>query len=163
MSRPLILTPIWHACVARFCQFLEFEERASPHTVASYGRDLHQFGDFATERLRRTPNLMDVDRLLIRSWLSTISRTGQASTLSRKLSSLKSLYRYLERNDVWSEDPTALIRNPRVPRKLPRLLNAEQTSEVVEAPSRQATNVLPARVRDRALLELLYGSGLRVS
>jgi len=163
MSRPLTLAPVWYDCVARFCQFLEFEERASPHTVASYGRDLRQFGDFATGRLQRTPNLMDVDRLLIRSWLSTISRTGLASTLSRKLSSLKSLYRYLERNDVWSDDPTALIRNPRVPRKLPRLLNAEQTSEVMEAPSRQGADVLQTSIRDRALLELLYGSGLRVS
>jgi len=154
MSRPLTLAPVLHDCVARFCQFLEFEERASPHTVASYGRDLQQFGDFAAERLQRTLSLRDVDRLLIRSWLSTISRTGQASTLSRKLSSLKSLYRYLERNDVWIKDPTALIRNPRVPRKLPRILNAEQASEVVEAPSRQAADVLQASLRDRALLGL---------
>jgi integrase/recombinase XerC len=69
----------------------------------------------------------------------------------------------LEQIDTWCEDPTELIRNPRVPRKLPRLLNAEQTSEVVEAPSRLASAVLEASIRDRALMELLYGSGLRVS
>lgn len=163
MSKAKNQALLWHDCVARFCRFLELERRASVHTVSNYSRDLCQLGDYAAEKLDRTPQLADVDRLMIRSWLSLISRDKQANTLSRKLSSIRSLYRYLERAEICHDDPTQSIRSPRVRPKLPRLLNAEQTKEVVEAPSRQQAGVSPARLRDRALLELLYGSGLRVS
>ncbi len=163
MSRPSFSTPDWQACVAQFCSFLEFEERASSHTVSNYGRDLRQFGEFASEKLQSPLTLRQVDRILIRSWLASISRDSQASTLSRKLSSVKALYRYMQRSGLWHDDPTQLIVNPRVRQKLPRLLNVDQVCQVVEAPSRQSPADAPDLIRDRALLELLYGSGLRVS
>ena len=163
MSRPSHSTLDWQDCVAQFCSFLEFEERASSHTVSNYGRDLRQFGEFASKKLKSPLALHQVDRVLIRSWLASISRDRQAATLSRKLSSIKALYRYLHRSGLWLVDPTELIVNPRVRQKLPRLLNVDQACEVVEAPSRQQHSSAPDMIRDRALLELLYGSGLRVS
>jgi integrase/recombinase XerC len=163
MSSPSNQAPLWHDCVSRFCGYLELEERASMHTVTNYARDLCQLGDYVTNKLERSPRLDEIDRLVIRSWLSSIAREKQASTLSRKLSSLRSMYRYLDRAEIWHDDPTQAIRNPRVRQKLPRLLNVDQTMEVVEAPARPRGIASPARLRDRALLELLYGSGLRVS
>ena len=163
MARSSYSTLDWQDCVAQFCNFLEFEERASVHTVSNYGCDLRQFGDFASKKLKSPLVLRQVDRVLIRSWLASISRDKTAATLSRKLSSIKALYRYLHRSEVWLVDPTEHIVNPRVRHKLPRLLNVDQACEVVEAPSRREISDAPDLIRDRALLELLYGSGLRVS
>jgi len=163
MDKPTKQGPFWHDSVGRFCQFLEFERRASKHTVASYSQDLGQLEEYAAKKLDRSPTLADVDRLLIRSWLSSMARTKQASTLSRKVSSLRSFFRYLERSGTWRDDPTHLIRGPRVRPTLPRLLNVDQAKEVVEAPSHLEKDQSPVRVRDRAVAELLYGSGLRVS
>ena len=163
MTRPRTSSKYWRDCVEQFCQFLEHEERASLHTVTNYARDLHQFGDFAAKKLKADPTLKDVDRVLIRTWLASVSRDKQPSTLSRKLSSIRALYRYLRRGDIVRDDPTQFISNPRIRQKLPRLLNVDQAAQVVEAPLGHSTPKPTRQLRDRALLELLYGSGLRVS
>lgn len=153
----------WQASVAKFREYLEYERRASKHTILAYKRDLEQFGAFAQERQTAPLNLQQVDKTLIRIWLADVSRSSQTSTLSRKLSSLRAFFLYLQRSDQWRENPTQLIGSPRVHHKLPRLLNVDQVSQVVQAPLCQEPAKLTTKLRDSAILELLYGSGLRVS
>jgi len=153
----------WQARVENFCAFLAHERHASKHTTVAYKRDLEQFGRFATGRMRVPLQLKHVDKVLIRTWLADVSRRCQTPTLGRKLSSLKAFYRYMLRTEQWRNNPTQLIGSPKVHHKIPRLLNVDQVSQVVEAPSEGDSSQTPVKLRDLAILELLYGSGLRVS
>src|SRR5690606_35324625 len=149
------------ACIARFIDHLAHERRASPHTVAAYRRDLEGLCAFATERLGRPSRLGDVDRLLLRAYLSQLAESRGAATLGRKLASLRTFFRYLEQNAVTRDNPAAALASPKIRRRLPRVLDAETAAEVMDAPRTRDDGAESAR--DAALLELLYGSGLRVS
>ncbi|MFO7178555.1 MAG: tyrosine recombinase XerC [Pseudomonadota bacterium] len=149
------------ACIERFIDHLAHERRASPHTVTAYLRDLEGFCRFAAERLERPPRLGDVDRSLLRAHLSKLAESRGATTLGRKLASLRTFFRYLEQNGVTRDNPAAALASPKIRRKLPRVLDAETAAEVMEAPRTRSDGAESAR--DAALLELLYGSGLRVS
>lgn len=149
--------------IESFCEYLAHERRASPHTVTSYRRDLRQFCDFASTKLEVAPMLESIDRILVRSWLSQVAKTSQSSTLSRKVSSLRCFFAYEQKLGHLQLNPVQLIRNPHVSHKLPRLLNVDQTCEVVTAPIAEQGATEPTALRDQAILELLYGSGLRVS
>jgi integrase/recombinase XerC len=156
-------TDDWQVLVQHFCEFLAQEKHASKHTTLAYKRDLEQFGKFAVERLHAPLHLKHVDKVLIRTWLAEISRSSQPPTLSRKLSSLRAFYRYLIRTEKWRDNPTQLIGTPKVHHKIPRLLNVDQVGQVVQSPSDCDNSEAPTQLRDLAILELLYGSGLRVS
>lgn len=163
MVMPSAVSGDWQAHVDAFCCFLSHEKRASEHTVSGYRRDLEQFGRFAFER-RSSPVLLNqVDKVLIRAWLADLSRRCAAPTIGRKLSSLRALFRYLLRTDRLRENPTLLIGSPKLRRKIPRLLNVDQTCQVVESPTTLRDLNSFSKLRDSAMLELLYGSGLRVS
>lgn len=145
--------------IDRFLQYLAKERRASVHTVDAYGRDLCQFERFLSKRLKHDALVGEVDRLLIRAHLAELSRRCTAASLSRKLSSLRSLFKFLERDRSVTKSPVDLLVSPKVRRKLPLFLNpesAEQVMEVVDGHSFDSR-------RDRTIVELLYGSGLRVS
>jgi integrase/recombinase XerC len=149
--------------ITRFAEHLAFERRASPHTVSAYRRDLSGLERFLAERLDRAPGLVDVTRLSLRAWLGAISEALSPTSIARKLSSVRALYVYLGREGLAREDPAALIQSPKLSRGLPLVLRPESASEVVEAPDATPLGTALERLRDRALLELLYGSGLRVS
>lgn len=150
--------------VERFGEHLLLERRASRHTASGYLRDLRQLAAFLTARLGRAARVGDVDKLALRSWLASVSEKATSATLSRKLSSVRALYRHLERRGVVSQNPAALMKSPKVRRKMPVVLSQEAAARVVEAPLEGASGDASAeRLRDAALLELLYGSGLRVS
>ena len=160
---PLTELGDWQDRVAGFCKFLSHEKHASPHTVAAYQNDLAQFGRFVVDRVQGSLQLNQIDKVLIRTWLADLSRRCQTPTIGRKLACLRAFYRYLRRSDQVRENPTLLISNPKSRRKIPRLLNVDQMCQVVESPINEAKIVTISRLRDSALLELLYGSGLRVS
>jgi len=153
----------WQTRIANFCGFLEQEKRASKHTVLAYRRDLEQFGEFAAKRAHGPVNIHQIDKVLIRMWLAELSRRCQTPTISRKLSSLRAFYRYMLRTDQLRDNPTQLISNPKVRPKIPRLLNVDQTCQIVKSPVADGESKAISRLRDVALLEVLYGSGLRVS
>ena len=153
----------WQAGAANFCEYLAHEKHASRHTILGYKLDLEQFREFAINRNHYPLSLANVDKVLIRMWLAEISRRCKTPTLSRKLSSLRAFFRYLSRTDQWRENPTQLIGSPKVHHKIPRLLNVDQVGQVVESPMNCDNLATIARLRDLAILELLYGSGLRVS
>ncbi len=151
------------AVVARFAEYLALERRSSPHTVAAYRRDLSSLVEFLRERLERDPQLSDVSRMSLRSWLGTVGEGLAATSIARKLSSVRAFYVFLGRTGEVRENPAALLQSPKLSRGLPLVLRAEAAAEVVESPDAAPLGSEIERLRDRVMLELLYGSGLRVS
>jgi integrase/recombinase XerC len=145
--------------VARFLAHLAEEQRAPSNTVAAYRRDLGQLVGFAEERVGPTVGLGDLDVLLLRGWLGSLARTHRSASISRKIAAVRALFRYLQRQRLVPGNPAAELRLPKVPKPLPAFLEPDQMAEVVESPERESLG----GVRDRAMLETLYGSGLRVS
>src|SRR5690349_5036647 len=117
--------------VERFGEHLLLERRSSAHTVAAYGRDLGQLTAFLAERLGRAARVTDVDKLSLRSWLASLAEGATPATLSRKLSSVRALFRYLERRGVATQNPAGLMKSPKVRRKMPVVLNQEAAARVV--------------------------------
>jgi integrase/recombinase XerC len=147
-----------------FIAHLAAERRASPHTVAAYGRDLRQLRDFLQERARGDVKLSQVSKLTLRAWLGELAQRRSAATLARKISAVRALFAWLQRTGTTRKNPAELLATPKVPRKLPAFLSVDAAAQLMDAAA-----ALPSlasdveRLRDTALLELLYGSGLRVS
>jgi integrase/recombinase XerC len=128
--------------------------------VASYRRDLEQLLAFARERLADdAPGAADLDLFVLRGFLGRLARTHQAASVARKVAAIRSFFRFLERRGEIAKNPAALLESPRVRRPLPTFLGVDAAREVMESPDESEDD----GVRDRALLELLYGCGLRVS
>jgi integrase/recombinase XerC len=146
----------------RFIEHLASERRASRHTVLAYGSDLEALARFVRKRLGRAVKVEDIDKLMLRSWLAELSRDVAPVTLGRKLASVRTFFAWLERETLVRRNPAAQLATPKLRRKLPTFLGAEAAAEMMEAPLGTAVTE-PERLRDAALLEVLYGSGLRVS
>jgi integrase/recombinase XerC len=150
------------AVIERFAEYLAFERRSSPHTVSAYRRDLSGLVSFLREKLEREPRLSDVTRLSLRGWLGTLAEGLSPASIARKLSSVRALYVFLGRSGEVRENPAALIQSPKLSRGLPLVLRPEAAAEVIEVTLPPGERDVE-QLRDRVLLELLYGSGLRVS
>jgi integrase/recombinase XerD len=132
------------------------EHGASPHTLAAYRRDLADFVAFLGRR--RTVLTVAPDDVI--AYLGALRGRGlRASSVARRLSSLRGLYRHLVRDGALAHDPTELIERPRLSRPLPKTLSRDAAGALVEGPD--VTSV--RGVRDRALLEVLYATGMRAS
>lgn len=144
-----------------FMHYLEAERGSSSHTLDAYGRDLQDF--FQVAGLGEDPSTGDlarVDHLTIRQWLADLARRGLSRrTVARKLSALRSFYGFLARRGLVTVNPTRLVASPKQPRRLPNFLERDAVEPLVEAPPADT----PAGLRDRALLELMYASGLRLA
>ncbi len=146
--------------IAAFSVYLRVERGASPHTLSAYARDLASFLAFARER--QSPALADVRRVdvyLLRGWLGLLARKHAPASVARKVATARSWMRWLRRRGHIAASPADELASPKVRRGLPTLLSVDAACEVVESPAAE----LPRGARDRAMLELLYGSGLRVS
>ena len=148
----------------RYLDHLMVERGLSANTLGAYRRDLRRYLSFLSERGIGSAD--DVDEAAIRSFLASISASthGQeaapyaATTVARALSSVRSFHRFLLREGSVRRDPAAGVVRPRLPRGLPHPLTLDEVGRLLEAPD-PAT---PIGLRDRAILELLYGAGLRV-
>jgi integrase/recombinase XerC len=151
-----------HATVRAFLDHLAHERNASPNTLKSYEEDLSQFSQFlagldGVEPDEADPTAADARRLRrFSAWLS--GQGYAASTVARRLASLRSFYRYQRRQGVMTGDPAGGLRNPKQPKRLPKLLGVEEVVRLLEA----VASDTPLGVRDRAMFETLYGGGLRV-
>ena len=150
--------------IDRFLEHLEAERNLSPHTVRAYGRDLERFLEFlsvdflAREAKRIRPR--DVDPLAVRSFLAKLSRAGVGRrSQARALSALRSFFRYTCLEGQTSSNPAAPVRSPKQERRLPRHLRPGEIESLIEAVDGDE----PLARRDRAILELLYATGIRVS
>lgn len=143
--------------IRRFLVYLQGERRASDHTVAAYSADLAGFAQFLEERGEAWDA---VGRSSFRAYLSALQAGGLSRrTCARKLSALRTFYRIMHRDGYIGHDPTAGIRSPKPGKHLPVFLSPEQAGALMDA----APGEGPQGLRDRALVELLYATGLRVS
>jgi integrase/recombinase XerC len=156
--------------VAAFLEYLATQRNASPHTVAAYRSDLNQFAAFVRDQRGEAADAAAVDHLLLRLYLAQLSaqRTTtqqppyRKSSLGRKLAAIRALFAWLMRTGRLTLNPAELIATPKREQHLPFHLNIDQIVALLEgAPLRPRDELTEAR--DRAVLELLYSSGLRVS
>lgn len=162
------------AARADFLRWLSSERRLSPHTIEAYERDLAQFGEFLNGR-RETSSWgwEDVDRRSVRAWLGELDRLGRAeSTIARKLSSIRVFFRFLRNSERRETNPARLVRVRSTGRRLPSFLTRQQIDElfdVAEEPDsdedagEEDGDAVVREARDRALIEILYSSGLRLA
>ncbi len=154
------------SAVRDFLRYIGKERGLSPNTVDAYGRDLDDFSEFLVDYLGEDdPDWGDVDRLAIRSFLGWLEDRGlKRNSVVRKLSAVRSFFRFLHRTDRVEANPAARVRTPRQPRDLPGYLTGSQAEELFEWVERHAEEDggLVA-LRNRALLELIYSSGLRLA
>ncbi len=148
--------------IRAFMTFLEVERHASHETVRNYGSDLRQFRTFMKAEQPGLPRLdpVTVKTESIRAYLHWLDRKQEKSaSIARKLASLRSFYRYLQREGQVGLNPAETIRTPKQPKHLPRVLTKDDAAALMDFPAGQAGSSL----RDCALLETLYSTGARVS
>ncbi len=148
--------------ITTYLDWLEHERRSPASTRETYARALRAFHAFCEEK--SLP--LDAERLsliALRGWLAKLFDTDQPSTIGRKVATLRAFYRYLFRKGLVTKNPAAQLKSPKIRKGLPRFLTIDEAFRVVEAPTEDAHREEALRVRDRALLELLYGAGVRVS
>jgi integrase/recombinase XerC len=148
------------AAITRFLKYLAAERNASEHTVKSYREDLDHLVEFFTETHGSCPSPGQLTTLDLRGFVATLHDAGYAkTTIARRLASLRSFFRFGQR-DGWSEsNPAKPLRNPRQPRSLPHFLSTDEIGRLLAAPPAGE----PLGLRDRAILETMYSAGLRVS
>jgi integrase/recombinase XerC len=150
--------------IDEFMRHLKYERNASDHTLRNYESDLVQFYDHVAppdgKGNRREVDVVAIDHLTIRDYLASLyEKNKKKSSIHRKLAALRTFFRYLCREGVLEVNPAKMAHSPRVERKLPNHLTIEQMIKFIETP--ETETVLGKR--DRAILELLYASGIRVS
>jgi integrase/recombinase XerC len=150
--------------IGDFLNYLTYERNVSPHTVAAYRNDLESFISFLCNSYltmgRDQLDLRRVDNLTIRAYLAHLARQklSRAST-ARQLSALRTFFRYLMREEVVTSNPARTVATPRREKRLPAVLQPSDVALLIEQPDGEDALSL----RDRAFLELLYASGLRIS
>lgn len=151
--------------ITEFLEQLEKERDLSPHTVAAYGRDLQEFSTFLAGYYGTDEwSWGGVDRLAIRGFLSHLTRRGLGRrSIARALSAVRSFYRYLHRQDLVETNPARGVSGPKVEKHLPSYLDRSQVGSLFEAALTRASSGAFTDVRNLAILELFYSTGLRLS
>lgn len=139
----------------KYIHYLEVEKNYSPHTILNYRLDLEEFLKFAGQ----TP-LKDIDYHYLRKFLAKVrERQYRSRTVARKLSSMRSFFRFLHREGLIENNPAVLLMSPKLEKTLPKFLTEQEMTLLIEAP---VTDTLAGK-RDRAIFEILYSAGIRVS
>jgi integrase/recombinase XerC len=165
----------WDAALAQFRDYLAVERNYSPRTVEQYLRDVGAFKKTLDLRRGGPRRLDQLDALDVRSHLANLFHADQPATIGKKLSSIRAFFRFLAKRGVIDGNPARAIRGPKKKRGLPRALDVDDAFRLVEAPTtiervtrrklgvRERARASAFELRDRALFEVLYGAGLRVS
>jgi integrase/recombinase XerC len=180
--------------VEKYLQYMSSVKNSSPHTILNYGKDLRQFQEYLAPPGMQPPGLTEITHTIIREFVGHLHDQGlEKSSIARKLAALRSFFKYCVREGMLQENPARLVPTPKLPKRLPAVLSAEEMVGFLDrlaemgAPAtgspapllgkrgRGTAGALPAAGparahedglflrRDRALLELLYAAGLRVS
>ncbi len=176
--------------IQKYLEYLRAVRNASPHTLVNYKNDLEQFVEFLTPPEMETPPLRQVTHRLIREFVGHLhDRRMEKSSIARKLAALRSFFKYCVREGILKENPARLVATPKLPKRIPAVLSAEEMNgflnQLAEDQGRTEPGGRNARskgrawtaaeskmriaedslllARDRAILELLYAAGLRVS
>lgn len=144
--------------VSEFIHYLAEERGLAQNTLESYGRDLRQYKTYLQSNHRDLLNDSNHDTIL--TYLDSLQSKGRAkSTISRNLAAIKSFYQYLVRQRYLEKDPAATMESPKLEKKLPKILTVQEVEELLKQPN----ITVPGGLRDKAMLELLYATGIRVS
>jgi integrase/recombinase XerC len=174
--------------IGKFLQYLQSVRNSSPHTILNYGKDLAQFAAYLSPPGEQPPPLPKITHLIIREFVGHLHEQGlKKSSIARKLAALRSFFKYCVREGMIKENPARLVPTPKLPKRIPSVFSAEEMNgflnELAGTGPAAAGGRLPVKKgaraaaqgskpagseglllpRDRALLELLYAAGLRVS
>jgi integrase/recombinase XerC len=146
--------------IGRYLQYLRVERGASPHTLKSYREDLMALADYLAGEDGSCPEPESITVGELRGFLAALQEAGFAkASISRRMASVRSFFRFGQREGWLKANPAKALRNPRKSQKLPHFLSTDEISKLLGAPRGDE----PQEVRDRAILETLYSAGLRVS
>jgi integrase/recombinase XerC len=166
--------------IEMFIQYLRYERNASPDTIREYRRDIQQFEEFLTPPGEKTLPLVEVDHRIVREYVSSMyDRRLEKASIARRLASLRTFFKFCVREKFTMQNPARLVATPKLPKRVPRVLTAEELNGFLDSIGSSGAAQKPRRARhatarsqeeaklilkrDRAILELLYASGLRVS
>lgn len=149
--------------ILKYLQYLKVERNASSHTITSYRNDLEQLVEFASSELELDSNNLEIyliDRLMIRLWLGQLSDEGKKrNTIARKVASVRSFFKYLFKRGIIDKNPAHLLVIPKKEQRLPKTVRTDEIDEMMGL----ADLSDPVQVQEKAILELLYSTGIRVS
>jgi integrase/recombinase XerC len=151
--------------IEQFLEHLRYERNVSSHTLRNYSSDLEQFLDFLapadpTTGKRTTPEVSSIDHLTIREWLASLhSAQKKKASIARKLAALRTFFQFLVREGMLELNPAKLVATPKREKKLPKHLSIEEAVRFIESPDPETD----LGKRDRAMLELMYATGVRVA
>ncbi len=146
--------------VQRFLRYLEVERNCSAYTIKSYREDLLSLEEYFTSGEGSAPLICSLTPVELRGYVAALHEAGYAkSSVARRLASLRSFFRFAQREGLASGNPAKPLRNPRRERKLPHFLSTDELGKLLAAPPAHE----PQGLRDRAILETMYSAGLRVS
>jgi integrase/recombinase XerC len=166
--------------IEKFIQYLQYERNVSPQTIREYRRDVRQFANFLTPPGEQTLPIHDIDHRVIREFVSSLYDRGLTkASVARRLAALRTFFKFCIREKFARQNPARLVATPKLPKRVPRVMTAEQLNRFLDnlganngaqkfrrAKPPTARSEEEAKIilkRDRAVLELLYASGLRVS
>jgi len=164
--------------IEKFANYLRYERNVSPATIHNYRGDLELFREFLTPPGEKTMALQHVDARIIREFVGWLyDRKMQKVSVARKLAALRTFFKFCVRERITKQNPARLVSTPKIPKRVPRVLKAEEMNGFLDTlagaaagkkqgPRRKNQSAQDAKLipcRDRAILELLYASGLRVS
>ena len=145
--------------ISKFLEHLTHERNMSPHTLRNYASDLAQFREHLCSIEKRPDvDVKEIDRLTIREWMASLHNDHKKTSVARKLASLRTFFQFLIREGIVDVNPAKLVATPKIERKLPNHLSMEDAVRFIETPD---TNTELGR-RDRAIIEFLYATGIRV-
>ncbi len=148
------------SAIERFLRYLEVERNSSDYTIKSYREDLVSLVEYLTESMGVEPSPGSITPQELRTYVSALHEAGYAKTsVARRLASLRSFFRFAQREGLADQNPAKPLRNPRRERKLPHFLTTPEIGKLLAAPPTHESMGL----RDRAILETMYSAGLRVS
>jgi len=152
-----------HSLIEQFLEHLRYERNVSSHTLRNYASDLEQFLDYVAPLeggKRNPPPITQIDHLTIREWLAALhGAQKKKASIARKLAALRTFFQFLVREGVVELNPAKLVATPRLEKKLPTHLSIEEAIRFIESPYPETD----LGKRDRAMLELMYATGVRVA
>jgi integrase/recombinase XerC len=151
--------------IERYINYLRYERNASPHTIRNYQSDLRQFRDYLQGgNPDAAVDVRTIGALRIRGFLGFLfEREKKKSSIGRKLAAVRAFYKFLIKEQVLADNPAATVSTPKLDKTLPRIMTEEEMNSFLDRVAEEVQSGDPRMRRDRAILELLYASGLRVS
>jgi integrase/recombinase XerC len=150
-------------CISKYLAELE-RRGASKHTLRNYGSDLEQFAAYFEPPGETAPPVEQFDLALLREWLAALYDQGlNVVSVRRKIAAVRAMFKFLLREGILQKNVTTRLRTPKTKQRLPDVMSAEKTNNLIDAVERGDPVEKPSKERDLAFLELLYGCGIRVS